>query len=400
MAIMFKTSALLPTLLLGLLPLHAAPRSESGEVFDKVVSVLDRWYFDDEFKEHGLPELAASLRERAHAAPDAAAERAVINEMLSQLHTSHLALISKYAYGELGAALFGKETQTFGVQLVVLEGRYHAVWVYEGGPADLAGVKRGDEVRLIDGVPPGEHARLDWTTDDVSLPDPAVHYLRADEGATIHLELLRSQGEALELDLSAAPYSASKAAEASAHVIERDGIKLGYVHFWLFPSKRPSELLKELLEGDFKDCEGLILDLRGRGGSAGEIEAMIRMLKGERSLWSGEVVALTHGGTRSAKEVMAYRMQAEGVGTVVGETTAGAVIPAAFKEVGGDAVLMFPYMILPRYTELLEGKGVTPDVLVADHIPYSAGADPILKAGIATLEAQCAAAVGDSSKER
>ena len=59
------------------------------------------------------------------------------------------------------------------------------------------------------------------------------------------------------------------------------------------------------------------------------------------------------------------------------------VIPATFADVGYDTILMFPSFKLPRYTDLLEGKPVEPDVFVERAGPFSAGNDPILKAGLA-----------------
>lgn len=200
---------------------HAIDDEEPGEVFNNVISVLDRWYHDKTFLADVLPGLAAGLRERAHTAPTPADERAVINELLAQMRTSHLALISVEAYRLIGAELFGKPTPSFGMQLTLRDGRHHATWIYEGGPASLAGVKRGDEVLSIDGLPPGGSPRLDWSTDDAALPDAAMHALHAETGDQIRLELKRSEGETLTVEIEAVPYSGSMAAEASARSSSR-----------------------------------------------------------------------------------------------------------------------------------------------------------------------------------
>jgi hypothetical protein len=68
---------------------------------------------------------------------------------------------------------------------------------------------------------------------------------------------------------------------------------------------------------------------------------------------------------------------------LVGEASAGAVIPASFGDVGFDSVLMFPTMRLPKYTDLLEFKPVPPDVEVTRPGLYAAGRDAILDAGVA-----------------
>jgi carboxyl-terminal processing protease len=94
------------------------------------------------------------------------------------------------------------------------------------------------------------------------------------------------------------------------------------------------------------------------------------------------IVALLDRQSRSAKDVLAYELKRTGIARLVGEPTAGAVIPASFADVGHDTILMFPSFKLPRYTEILEFKPVQPDVYVERAGPLSAGADPILEAGL------------------
>ena len=93
------------------------------------------------------------------------------------------------------------------------------------------------------------------------------------------------------------------------------------------------------------------------------------------------LVALTDAGTRSAKEVIAHEIRRRDIGMLVGEPTAGAVIPATFQPVSHDAVLMFPSFTLGRYTKQLEGQPVTPDVSVPDDLRTPV--DEILEGGIA-----------------
>jgi carboxyl-terminal processing protease len=97
------------------------------------------------------------------------------------------------------------------------------------------------------------------------------------------------------------------------------------------------------------------------------------------------VVALIDRQSRSAKDVLAYELKKTGIARLVGEPTAGAVIPASFADVGYDTILMFPSFKLPRYTDLLESKPTTPDVYVERAGPLSAGADPILEAGLTEI---------------
>ena len=368
----------------------AEPAAVPGEVFDQVVSMLERWYYDKEFRVETLPGLAAPYRDQAWAAETLVAERAVVGQFLAEIPSSHLALLSIESYHRLGAELFGKSTPRFGLQLVHLEGRYHATWILEGGPADIAGVRRGDEVVTIDGLLPAACTRLDWSTDDAALPDAPVHALNAEEGDVVEIQLRRERDsdETFTVELTAVPYSGWEASDASVRVIEQGDERIGYVHFWFFQFDKPSTLMRSLIEGRFSECDGLVVDLRGRGGSALEVERLMRLFDLESGVWGRPLVALTDRRTRSAKEVIALRIQEENVGALIGERTAGAVIPATFKEVGGGAVLMFPSATIGQFSDRLEGKGVAPDVAVDDPVPFIAGADPILEAALRHLRSR------------
>lgn len=177
----------------------------------------------------------------------------------------------------------------------------------------------------------------------------------------------------------------NEAARASARIIERDGLRFGYVRFWLISQRGPTRLLRELINGAFADCNGLLLDLRGRGGLLDEAQRLIRDLDPVDGIWRRPLVVLTHGETRSAKEIIAHELKESGAALLVGEPTAGAVIPATFAAVGEEAVLMYPSSSLSSYTQALEGHPVQPHVHVNDSLAYSRGADSIREAGIATL---------------
>jgi peptidase S41-like protein len=98
--------------------------------------------------------------------------------------------------------------------------------------------------------------------------------------------------------------------------------------------------------------------------------------------WKRPIVALIDRQSRSAKDALAYEFKERHLATLVGEPTAGAVIPASFAQVGEKTMLMFPSFTLGEYTQKLELKGgVPPDIFVERAGPYSAGRDPIFERG-------------------
>jgi carboxyl-terminal processing protease len=369
--------------------LSASPGETSsyrgGDLFEKVVRTLAAHYYDQRFREQDLPKLAETFREQACEAKSLAEERKVVHALLSRIPASHLGLLSRRGRDLLVDELFGRRAPTVGMQLLGKDGGYFASMILEGGPAERAGVKSWDRVLRIDGTPVEGSTRLDWRIDDAHLDDerdPPIHLLLVEAGETLTLTLERRPGEIREVKLQAVEDSSFEAAKRSVRVIECEGRHLGYIHFWLLHMTGVPELLREALLGHFKECDALLLDLRGRGGNAPVVAQVMRLLNGPEAVWTRPVVALVDRQSRSGKDALAYELKVSGRALLVGEPTAGAVLPAAFADVGPETVLMFPSFSLPRYTELLELKPTAPDVHVERAGPYSAGLDPILDAGI------------------
>lgn len=373
-----------PLPLLAFLLLTGSARAhDPGRLFDKVVGILKRHYYDREFRSGELLDIAGRFQPVAERAENLDVEREVIHTFLSEIPVSHLALYSRTTYRKLEYELRNQRMPTFGFDLQEVGGEMFVYRMLDGGPAFEAGLLRRDRVVALDGVPLEESERLDWRSDDAFLPDPPVHQLLCEEGDEVTLLVERRPGSRLSLKVEARNYSSFEAAGASCRIITCDGKDMGYIHFWYIHHEGPAELLRELTQGGFGRCDGLILDLRGRGGNAHTVNKMVSVL--ERTWHPRPLAVLVDAGTRSAKEVLTYKIRKKGLGLIVGECTAGAVIPATFKKVGEESVLMFPSFTLGRYTAALEGVGIEPDILVRDAGPFSAGADPILEAGIDVL---------------
>ena len=94
-------------------------------------------------------------------------------------------------------------------------------------------------------------------------------------------------------------------------------------------------------------------------------------------------MALIDRNTRSAKEILAFEWRQRRIGPLVGTNSAGAVLGARFQRLGDGSYLLFPFMDMRAMTggQVLEGDGVAPDVAVVDHLPYQAGADPVVEGG-------------------
>jgi carboxyl-terminal processing protease len=362
-----------------------AATETSGTLLENVLVVLAKRYYDEPFRKDVLPRLAVQYTARAKRAKTIGEQRNLVHDLLSRIPASHLGLLSKQTHLHIMYDLMGRPYPTVGFQLVEVKGKFYAFSVLEGGPGERAGLLAWDRIVSIDGVSVEKSPRVEWRSDDAYIPDdrdPAVHYLTTGKGESVRFKIERRRGKFMEITVAVEDYSALEAARNSARIVKAGGRSFGYVHFWYVHMRGIPELLKEKFEGEFGNADGLIVDLRGRGGNALAIMQIMNILRADRAAKNRPIIALIDRQSRSAKDVLAFEMKKTGLARLVGEKTAGAVIPATFANVGHDTILMFPSYKLPNYTDLLEHKPVEPDVYVERAGPLSAGNDPILKAGI------------------
>lgn len=333
---------------------------------------------------------------RARWSPEAATARTplelhdVINKMLGELGVSHLALMEKRVWErELANEFADRGSLRLGAELVQLDGRLFIDGVAHGSPADVAGLREGDEVVTIDGAPALECGQLDPATHDPAFPGPTCFYVRprASTGeVALALQVRRELGGALE-DVRVALRATSliDAVRASARLVELDGRRVGVIRLWHFMHPAVAAALVEALQGPLSSAEALVLDIRGRGGSDAVVQRVLGVFTGRRARWDRPVVVLTSNGTRSAKEIFAFHWKRANRGLIVGERTQGACIGCTFKQLSDGSILMVPVMDVRRLTrgENLEGNGVVPDVAVGQHpLQYRGGRDAILEEGL------------------
>src|SRR5688572_10199787 len=367
----------------SLSPIQPPP---AGEMFDSVAAVLERHFYDTVFARTVLKELREEFRPAAARAETLTEERDVIWRFLARIPASHLALMSWSAWRALRQDVDGRPRVMSGLALVRIDGRFHASMILAGSPAVTAGIRDGDVILTVNGTEASRSPHLDWRSDDAFLRDehdPPVHELRGAEGDTLRLQLWRAPGETLSVRLVPQPYSALEAARASARVIPHDGIRIGYIRLWFVHSRGLGELLRAALIGPLQSSEVLVLDLRGRGGSAAGVQAILRLLEpGIDQRFVGPVVALIDRRTRSAKEILAHQLRSRGLARLVGEPTAGALLLSAFADVGVETVLMYPSDVMPVYTDLIEGHPVAPDVDASSAAAHFPRVDRLLDAAL------------------
>jgi carboxyl-terminal processing protease len=402
-----RTSIFGLILLLAVAPPPARAETDATKataVFDEVWrAVRDRFYDRDL---HGLDwdAIGDKYRPLAAAAPTERERAAVINRMLAELHASHTGyytpadtayydLADIFSWGlrhQLESAFPNGKVAYTGIGIFTrnIEGKTFVSGVLNGLPADRAGLLIGDELIAGDGAP----------------FEPVESF--ADKGGRKVTLTIRRGRDADPQQLTVMPARIEpnaaflEAMRASTKVIERGGVRIGYIHVWSYARDDYQELLaRQISTGPLKDADALIWDLRDGWGGADPDYLDIFNARGPTMLttarggatsvinakWRKPAALLTNGGTRSGKEVLTYGFKKYGYGPVIGTRSAGALLAARAFLLDGGGLLLLPVADVEVDGERLEGRGVTPTIEVPFAIPYAAGADPQLERAIDEL---------------
>jgi carboxyl-terminal processing protease len=370
-------------------------------VFEQVVPIVERRLEALQLDGERFPRLVESYRPLILSAPAGAQEHAMINRMLGELKVSHLALLEGETYAHLERELKGESVPTLGLQLTLLRGHYFVSALAAGGPAERAGLGLGDRIVSLDGIPLAESTRLIPGGGDPGLGGPPTFFPLARRNENVALEVQTGPDAETRVEVVLTPESMSglTAVKRSARVRTVRGHRIAFVQLpFMAPLSLPT-VLRDLLQGDLADAEGLVLDLRGRGGYekvAREILALFAPSgRNRKPVWQKPVVALIDRRSRSAKEVLSYYLKRYGAATLVGEPTEGAVLGAGFERMRDGSVLMVPVQRVSVNGGVdLEGVGVSPDYEVDQPLEFAHGVDHILARGVQVLLARIAARQG------
>ena len=266
-----------------------------------------------------------------------------------------------------------------------------------GSPAEKAGLKPGDQITAIDGQ-------------DMSStpPDVAVTHILGPAGTSVHLTILR-QGSTnpLEVDVTRAKINVPSVV---SKMLTQDGQRVAYVQLTTFGESTASDLtsaLKNLLP---QKPAGIVLDLRNNGGGylTSAVDVVSQFVDqgtvlieqsgdGSRQIYKVNpgglatqtpLVVLVNGGTASAAEITAGAIQDHDRGQLVGTTTYGKGsvqnwIPLVDN--AGAVRITVAHWLTPN-GHLIQGKGLTPDVVVSvSDQDTASGKDPQLDKAVQVL---------------
>ena len=220
--------------------------------------------------------------------------------------------------------------------------------VFEGSPAEDAGIKRGDFILSVNG------RSIAGVNSDV-----ATSRIKGEAGTTVELSVV-TPGDDGPRDLKV-ERERIEVPVATGRIVERDGKKIAVVELVSFSSGAHGILRQEIDEQLKKGAEGIVLDLRGNGGGLlteaqlvssifiedGEIVSTRGRSRPERVLEAeGDaidedipVVVLVDGGSASASEIVTGALRDTKRATVVGTRTFGKGLVQEVKPLSNGGVL-------------------------------------------------------------
>ncbi len=355
------------------------------KVFDEAWKVVKSNFYDKKLRGLDWDAMKEKYRPEAEKAKTQRELHAVVNRMIGELKASHCVLIEADVFRDNIAPEFaGKLSVRPGFELSALDGGCFVTAVYEKGPAETAGLKLGDRIVTIDGKAPDKTDAVVDAGSDPGIPGHPHFVVRVKEGEPLKLVVQRVKGgKTIEIDVTPEELSQNKATRDSARVIERGGKKIGVIHLWHFMGAPIVKALRDALANELAEVDGLVLDVRGRGGSPMVIQQVMSISKGLKM----PLVCLIDEGSRSAKEVFAWQWRRDALGPLVGVKTAGAVLGSTFFKLSDGSQLLLAVINVDNLAGgvKLEGVGVEPDFHVERDVRYAAGRDEILEKGLEVM---------------
>ena len=267
-----------------------------------------------------------------------------------------------------------------GIVMGFKDNKITVISVMEGTPSEAAGIKTGDEIIAVDGVPTSEIE-----------PEEVVLRIRGEIDTEVTLRIRRAGEEDRDYVVRRATIQVHTV--AGEMLPDTDGI--GYIRIASF-SEHTADEFKDAYHALEKDgVRGMIIDLRENpGGLVTSCVAIANMVvpKGpvvsvvqkdgtreeyESDLSEGKypLVVLIDGNSASASEILAGALQDTGAATIVGQTSYGKGSVQVILPLYDDDALKLT--IAKYYTpsgRSIDGTGIEPDVRVE---PQTDGAQDV-----------------------
>lgn len=249
-------------------------------------------------------------------------------------------------------------------------------------PASRAGLRAGDHITHVDGVP----------TRDMPIEE-AVARIRGPQGTTVRLRVQRGE-RTFEVSITRARIEVvSVQGEEALTEVEREVVRsaqAAYIRILAFNQDTAERFGAHVRRAEAQGARGLILDLRfnpgglvdqcvavadwfvPRGPIVHEVDrdGRTRTVQATpREKYRKPVAVLVNEGTASCSEILAGALQDTGTGVLVGQRTFGkGVITTVVDLPGGrGATITTAKYLTPKRTDI-HRRGIQPDVLAGERV--------------------------------
>jgi carboxyl-terminal processing protease len=239
--------------------------------------------------------------------------------------------------------------------------------VYDGTPADLAGIRDGDILIQVD----------DITATSMELSELVTH-IRGDEGTQVHLKIYREgEPDYLEFDVTR---DVVDVPTVSSQMLD-DGI--GYIVIAEFGDKTATEFSDQVKELEKQGMTSMIVDLRDNpGGMVDSVtEILDQILPEGVTVWTEDkqgrkkeytsdsscmdypMAVLINGNSASSSEIFAGAIRDYEYGTLIGTKTFGKGIVQSIRKLSdGSAIKLTTAKYFTPSGENIQGEGIAPDI--------------------------------------
>lgn len=361
------------------------------ETFEYVWQTINDTYWDKTFNGIDWKGIHAKYLPLVKATAESDAYHRLLNSMVQELHLSHFRVIPPGRVITLKTDPADLENGTVGLSVKWINNEMLVADVKAGSSASEAGIKKGFIITTIN------EKTLDRIYDEYKKENTGYQLreelarvraagaeLEGKPGTSVQIQVRNESGRPLSIGLERRAGPLVRQLEFESKQITKD---IGYIKFNLFFG----DLLEKFQTAikDLRGTSGLVIDLRGNPGGAGDLAPAIANILSAKSgslgrlrfryetreysfagtgdqAYGGRVILLVDEGSGSTAEVFAGGLQTSRRATVVGARTAGAVLPSLAVTLPSGAALqhVISDFETPNRT-ILEGRGVIPDVPVA-----------------------------------
>lgn len=296
-----------------------------------------------------------------------------INTMIASLNDRYTRFLTPSEFTEeknaIKASLYG-----IGVQIGARDGKVLIISPLEDTPGEKAGLLAEDEILSIDGV----------STKDMSI-DKAADAIRGEKGTTVEL-LIKRKGQENKIYKIIRDEIKIKSISSKTPENFKLDEKIGYIRLSSFMGRNVSSDFKKIMV-DYKDKDGIIIDLRGNTGGLlnnavyiadlfldGEIivstvdrDGYKDTSRSSRKYFSTQpLVILINGGSASASEILSGALKDNQRAILIGENTFGKGLVQEVKSLlpfGAGMNITIQKYLTPNGTDINK-KGIAPDIEV------------------------------------